>query len=63
MKKINSSFTIGTLGIIFTAILQILTTLFVSSRGLHVVFYILYPVFIIMLVIGFRKIIKEKNLV
>jgi hypothetical protein len=63
MNKINTSFTIGTIGIILTAILQIITTLFHAPVALQMVFYILYPVFIIMLIIGYRKIVKEKNMV
>jgi hypothetical protein len=62
MKKINPYFTIGTLGTIITAILQIITTLLVSSGNFQIMFYILYPAFIIMLLIGYRKIVKEKNL-
>jgi hypothetical protein len=63
MNKINKSLTIGTIGIILTALLQIITTLFNAPVALQVVFYILYPVFIILLIIGYRKIVKEKNLV
>ncbi|MEP7237094.1 MAG: hypothetical protein ABI685_04495 [Ferruginibacter sp.] len=62
MNKINSSLTIGTVGIILTAVLQIIMTLFISGNILDIVFFILYPVFIIFLAVGFWKILKEKKL-
>jgi hypothetical protein len=61
MKQINPCFTIGTIGIILTSVLQIITTIYISSAALHIVIYILYPIFVIMLVIGYIKILKEKN--
>lgn len=61
MKKINSWFTIGTVGIVVTAVLHILMTLLISGNALQVTFLILYPVFIIFLAIGFRKILKEQE--
>jgi hypothetical protein len=61
MQRINTCFTIGTIGIILTSILQIVTTLYVSSPALQMVIYILYPAFVIMLVVGYIKIIKEKD--
>lgn len=59
MKKINSWFTIGTIGIIITAILHILMTLLIRGNVLQITFLVVYPVFITFLVIGFRKILKE----
>ncbi|MBK8787759.1 MAG: hypothetical protein IPO01_07080 [Chitinophagaceae bacterium] len=61
MNKINRSLTIGTLGIILTSILQIIITLFEAPAVLQIIFYILYTIFIILLIIGYRKIVKEKN--
>lgn len=61
MKKINSWFTIGTVGIVITAVLHILMTLLISGNALQVTFLILYPVFITFLAIGFRKILKEQE--
>lgn len=62
MNKINSSLTIGTVGIILTAVLQMVLTLFISATFLDILFFILYPLFIIFLAVGFWKILKEKKL-
>lgn len=61
MKKIHPCFTIGTFGIILTSVLQIVNTIYISSHALQILVYILYPVFVIMLVIGYIKIIREKD--
>lgn len=61
MNKINTYFTIGTIGIICTAILQIILTIYISGPVLEKLFFILYPIFIVILAIGFWKIIKEKR--
>lgn len=60
MKKMNAYFTIGTAGVILTGILQIILTI-TAKPGVQVLFFILYPIFIICLYIGFRKIVKEKK--
>jgi hypothetical protein len=59
MNKINYSLTIGTIGILCTSIIQIITTIAISSPGYQFVFYILYPVFLLLLLIGYRKIVNE----
>lgn len=58
MKKNIPYFTIGTFGIIVTAILQICMTLFVTGNAIQVPFLILYPVFIAFLASGFWKLVK-----
>ncbi len=60
MKKINTCLTIGTFGIILTALLQIIITLYIPSVTLYAGIYILYSVFIIIMIIGYREIVKEK---
>ena len=61
MKKINPYFTIGTIGIIVTALLHIFMTIYIPGPDLHIAFIILYTVFIVLLAIGFGKILKEQN--
>jgi hypothetical protein len=61
MKKINPYFTIGTVGIIVTALLHIFMTIYIPGPDLHIAFIILYPVSIAFLAIGFWKILKEQK--
>jgi len=61
MKKINPYFSIGTVGIIITALLHIFMTIYIPGPALHITFIILYPVFITFLLIGFWKILKEQK--
>jgi FtsH-binding integral membrane protein len=61
MKKINPYFTIGTVGIIVTALLHIFLTIYIPGTALQITFIILYAVFIAFLAIGFWKILKEQK--
>lgn len=59
MKNLNPFFTIGTVGMIVTAILHIAFAL-VLNLPIHTVFITLYPVFAVFMAIGFTQ-IKNKN--
>lgn len=61
MKKDNLYFTIGTFGIVLTAILHICFTILVSENSLQIICVILYPVFIAFLIPAIVKIIKEQK--
>ena len=61
MNKNIPYFTIGTFGIIVTAMLQICMTLFIIGNAIQVIFLILYVVFIAFLATGFWKLIKDKK--
>ena len=59
MKKINPFFLVGTLGILFTAMANILLQAFLP--GAEASFSILYPVFAFILIIGTAVMIKKKE--
>ena len=61
MKKNIPYFTIGTFGIIVTALLQICITLFIPAIAVQVTFLLLYPVFIAFLATGFWKLVKAQK--
>ena len=59
MKNLNPFFTIGTVGMIVTAILHIAFAL-VLNLPVHTVFITLYPVFVAFMAVGFAQ-IKNNN--
>ena len=61
MKNFNSLFTIGITTILATAIIHIIVTLIFPGKGVNVVLLILYPVSILFLALGFRKILKKQR--
>ncbi len=61
MKKKIPYFTIGTFGIIVTALLQISITLFIPAIAVQIIFLVLYPVFIACLTTGFFKLLKDQK--
>ena len=64
MSKIKKNipwFTIGTIGIIVTAIVHIFVTLFFQEKALQVICLIIYLLFIICLAMGFWKLKEQKN--
>ena len=61
MKNFNLFFTIGITGILATAIFHILATLYFPGSGVDAVAFILYPVSILFLAVGLRKILKEQK--
>lgn len=61
MKNLSSLFTIGIIGILATAIFHIVTTLIFPGSGVNAVAFILYPVSILFLAFGFRKILKKQK--
>lgn len=61
MKKNIPWFTIGTVGIILTAIVHIFVTLFFREKALQEICLIIYLVFIIFLALGSWKLKAQKN--
>ena len=60
MKKINPYFLIGMLGILLTSILQILEAAVLNDATAS--FSFLYPVFIVLLLVGTAVMIKKKQM-
>ena len=61
MQKINPFFKIGTIGMMVTASLHVLLALLLSEELLQTSSSILYPVFLIFLIIGTYVMTKRKN--
>ena len=61
MKKVHPFFIIGTAGMIVTSTLHIFLTLGLSLSSAHSTFYVLYPLFIAFLAIGFGLTLKEQK--
>ena len=63
MKKLNSFYVIGSVGVIVIASLHMLMAFILSDTSVHSSFFVLYPVFITFLVIGTGQMIKNKKMV
>ena len=63
MKKIHPFFTIGTVGMIITACLHMFLELGLSLTSVHSTFFILYPVFLIFLILGVVLTVKNQKTV
>ncbi|HTN69399.1 MAG TPA: hypothetical protein VLZ33_08040 [Dysgonamonadaceae bacterium] len=61
MKRFNPFFTIGTFGIIITAILHILLALGLPVVTNHTAFIVLYPGFIAFIIIGIALTVKKQK--
>lgn len=61
MKEFHPFFTIGTLGIIVTALLHIFLALGLSLTSVHVAFFVIYPMYLSFLVIGFGLTLKNQK--
>ncbi|GHA45973.1 hypothetical protein GCM10007103_28770 [Salinimicrobium marinum] len=61
MEKINAFFMIGTIGMVTTSSLEIFITAVLSKEFVQVTSTILYPVFIVFLLIGTAVMIKRKK--
>lgn len=59
MKKFHPFFTIGTVGMIVTALLHIFLALGLSVTTAHTSFFVIYPMFLAMLFIGFGLTLKQ----
>lgn len=60
MRKQNRCFAIGMVGIIVTALAHIGFTFFCAELLVQQVFFTIYAVFILLLLIGFRKMLKDE---
>lgn len=56
MKNLNPFFAIGTIGMIVISGLHIFMGILLSDPSVHNIFFVLYPVFIGFLAIGFAQI-------
>ena len=61
MHQINPFFMIGMVGMLATSILQILLALFLTEKSIQTSSSIMYPVFIVFLLLGTWIMIKRKN--
>ena len=61
MEKINAFFMIGTIGMVTTSSLEIFIAALLSKEFVQVTSTILYPVFIVFLLIGTVIMIKRKK--
>jgi len=61
MKKFHPFFTIGTVGMIVISILHIFLALGLSLTSVHSFFFVIYPVFIAFLLIGFGLTLKKQK--
>ena len=59
MKKFHPFFTIGTVGMIVTALLHIFLALGLSVTTANTSFFVIYPMFLAMLFIGFGLTLKQ----
>lgn len=61
MKNFHPFFTIGTVGMIVTAIFHMFMALTLSITSSHTAFFSMYPVFLTFLVIGIALTIKQQK--
>lgn len=61
MRKFHPFFTIGTVGTIVISSLHIFLALGVSLTAVHTTFFVLYPLFIALLIIGFALTLKKQK--
>ena len=61
MKKFHPFFSIGTIGIIITAVLHMFLTLGLSLSDVHSIFFILYPSFLSFLILGVAITVKNQK--
>lgn len=59
MRNRNLYLTLSMIGIILTAITHLGLTLFFTEILVQQIFFSIYPIFILLLLIGFRKMLKE----
>ena len=61
MKNFHPFFIIGTVGMIVTSTLHMFLTLGLSISSAHSSFYVMYPLFIAFLAIGFGLTLKKQK--
>lgn len=62
MKKFHPFFVIGTVGLIITAILHMFLALGLSIASVHNTFFVIYPIFIALMPIGFGLTLKTQKI-
>ncbi len=61
MKKFHPFFTIGTVGTIVISSLHIFLAMGLSLTSVHSSFFVIYPIFIAFLIIGFGLTLKKQK--
>lgn len=61
MKKFHPFFVIGTIGTITISLLHIFLALGLSISSVHSSFFVIYPIFIAFLLIGFGLTVKKQK--
>jgi len=61
MKKINAFFIIGSVGMIVNALLHMLLAAILPQASLHLTFFVLYPVFLSFMALGFGQMLKMEK--
>lgn len=61
MTKFHPLFSIGTVGMILTAILHMFLSLGLSLTSVHATFFIMYPVFLSFLILGVVFTVKKQK--
>jgi hypothetical protein len=61
MTKFHPFFSIGTAGIILAAMLHLFLSLGMSLTSAHATFFIMYPIFLSFLILGFVFTVKNKK--
>ncbi|HSJ66359.1 MAG TPA: hypothetical protein VK921_01735 [Anditalea sp.] len=61
MKVKNAFFNIGSIGMIWTAVMHIIMTMFILKDASHSTWLGVYPVFIVFLALGTYQIYKEEG--
>ena len=60
MKNYNAFFVLGTTGMVVTAVLHIFIALILSLAGAHLAFFAMYAMFLSLLTLGFRQLLKHQ---
>ena len=63
MRQLNPFFLIGTLGMLFTAMLHILLAAILTEEGVANFYSLLYPVFSVFLIVGTSVMIRRKKVI
>ena len=61
MKNLNLLYTIGAIGMVVTATLQMMFSTMLARPLIHPTFFALYPIFITFLAIGHFRILKTQK--
>jgi hypothetical protein len=62
MKHLHAFYVIGSIGMLFTAVLHIFLAFILDNPepAIHITFFILYPVFLTFITLGYARMLKMK---